>query len=263
MDKKFWVLLPCYNEQENIQPLVNEWQKEREKLKGLNLDLRIIIVNDGSKDNTLNISEELSKSYDNIFIINHDINKGLGEAINTGLLYAINQREDGYICTMDGDLTHSPSYVQAMLEKMRKDELDCVIASRYRHGSEVQGLARFRKLLSYGARVIYTLALRIPNVRDYTCGYRIYTKKSIIDLNNIYGNTIVVETGFACMMELLYKIHINGNKIGEVPFILKYQLKGGASKMKVMRTVLRSLTVLLNIRSYNKHTKNNLNYTSI
>ena len=71
-------------------------------------------------------------------------------------------------------MTHQPEYIYSMINKLKEENLHCVIASRYRKGSKVEGLSSYRKLLSYGARAIYTLKLRIPNVRDYTCGYRLY-----------------------------------------------------------------------------------------
>jgi dolichol-phosphate mannosyltransferase len=148
---------------------------------------------------------------------------------------------------MDGDMTHEPQYIFSMIDKLKKDKLDCVVASRYREGSKVEGLSFYRKFLSYGARIVYTTVLGIPNVRDYTCGYRLYTCQSLRTLVDKYNGRLVSERGFACMMELLAKINEGGFKIGEVPFVLKYQLKGGISKMRVMKTICRSLALVMRL----------------
>lgn len=242
-----YVVLPCYNEEDNIAELISLWKAEENELNEKGIKLNILIVNDGSKDRTLDIvkyQQELDRS---IIILDHGINKGLGEAVNSGINYVLSKEDNSLLCLMDADMTHEPKYIYSMLEKMNKDKLDCVIASRYRKGSKVEGLSMFRKALSLGARFTYTLRLRIPKVRDYTCGYRLYKTSTLKVINNRYNGKVVSESGFACMMELLAKIHLEGFKIGEVPFVLKYHLKGGQSKMKVGRTILKSMLLLARI----------------
>ena len=94
MDREIlYVILPCYNEEENIRNLVHEWKIEEEELKEKNILLRMIVVNDGSIDNTFRIAKTLEDSHENITVLNHVVNKGLGEAINTGINYAIAQKK--------------------------------------------------------------------------------------------------------------------------------------------------------------------------
>jgi dolichol-phosphate mannosyltransferase len=246
MDKEvLYVVLPCYNEEENICSLVREWNYHREGLKRYNIELEIVIVNDGSSDNTHGLSLGLQNSYDNVTLVNHEVNKGLGETLNTGINYVLSKERKGMLCLMDGDMTHDPLYVFSMIDKMQEEDLHCVIASRYRKGSRVEGLSFYRKFLSYAARAVYTTKLKITGVRDYTCGYRLYKLQTLKELNSSYNRRIVSETGFACMMELLVKLSKASFKVGEVPFILKYQLKGGQSKMRVWKTVSRSLMTLM------------------
>lgn len=245
MDKEIlYVVLPCYNEEENISDLIKEWKTQESKLYERNVLLKLIIVNDGSSDKTLEIARGLENVNNNIKVLNHEVNKGLGEGLNTGINYVISKKKKGLICIMDADMTHSPEYIYSMLNKLSEKSLDCVIASRYREGSKVEGLSLYRKFLSYGARTLYTLKLRIPNVRDYTCGYRLYKISALETLVSKYKGKIVKEKGFACMMELLVKFSTEGFIIGEVPFVLKYQLKGGQSKMRVGRTIYRSMLIL-------------------
>jgi Glycosyltransferases involved in cell wall biogenesis len=245
MDKEIlYVVLPCYNEEENISDLIKEWKTQESKLYERNILLKLIIVNDGSSDKTLEIARGLENVNNNIKVLNHEVNKGLGEGLNTGINYVISQKRKGLLCIMDADMTHSPEYIYSMLNKLSEKNLDCVVASRYRKGSKVEGLSLYRKFLSYGARALYTLKLRIPNVRDYTCGYRLYKISALEVLVSKYNGEIVKERGFACMMELLARFSREGFRIGEVPFILKYQLKGGQSKMRVWRTIYRSMIIL-------------------
>lgn len=245
MDKNIlFAVLPCYNEDKNINDLAESWMQQEAALLKQNVTLRLLIVNDGSSDNTMTTATRLAEANSNIIVLNHEVNKGLGEAINTGINYVQMQENAKYLCIMDGDMTQHPCYIHAMLEHMEEEELDCVIASRYRAGSRVEGLSFFRKFLSYGARLVYTMKLRIPNVRDYTCGYRLYKLSALEKLSRRYGKSILKEQSFACTLELLIKLSKEGMKIGEVPFVLKYQLKKGQSKMQIGKTIKRSLDIL-------------------
>jgi dolichol-phosphate mannosyltransferase len=239
-----YVVLPCYNEEQNISNLIKDWKAEEEGLLKVGLLLKIIVVSDGSSDSTMQIARAIESTEDNVKVLDHVVNKGLGEAVNTGINYVVDQNTKGLMCIMDADMTHAPHYIHSMVRKLTKEALHCVIASRYRKGSKVEGLSSYRRLLSYGARMVYTMNLRIPGVRDYTCGYRLYKIDILKTLLEKYKGRIVEERGFACMIELLAKISKEGFKIGEVPFVLKYQLKGGQSKMKVWKTITRSLLVL-------------------
>ena len=245
MDKEtLYVVLPCYNEEDNISKLVQEWALHESTLWEKGILLKIIVVNDGSSDDTYKIVKSYENTYNNVKLLNHNVNKGLGEAINTGINYVVAEKNNGLLCIMDADMTHQPNYVFSMINKLKNENLSCVIASRYRKGSKVEGLSSFRKFLSFGARIAYTLNFRVPNVRDYTCGYRLYKVEALNSLYVKYSGKIVMERGFTCMMELLVKLSREGFTIGEVPFILKYQLKGGESKMRIWKTVFRSIVML-------------------
>lgn len=246
MDRNtLFAVLPCYNEDKNITDLIEAWRQQEAKLLSKNNMLRLLIVNDGSNDDTLSIATKIAEQNNNIIVINHEVNKGLGEALNTGINYVIKQNNVKYMCIMDGDMTQHPLYIHSMIEKLEAEELDCVIASRYRPGSKVEGLAFFRKFLSFGARVIYTMKLSIPKVRDYTCGYRLYKVSALKALSKRYGISILKEQSFACMLELLIKLSRENMKIGEVPFVLKYQLKKGQSKMNIIKTIKKSLDMII------------------
>lgn len=243
MDNKvLYVLLPCYNEEENLRLLLNQWKLETDKNKDI-IKIKIIIINDGSEDNTLRVINYLKIFNNNFTVISHTYNQGLGEALNTGLNYILKQDDLKYICVMDSDMSHSPIYINKMLEKIKDENFNCIIASRYMKGSKVEGVSFFRRILSYSAKVIYKITFKIPQIKDYTCGFRLYDDIILKKLKYKYKNQIINEKGFACTAELLYKVHREKGKIGEIPFSLRYQCKKGKSKMKIIQTITRSIVI--------------------
>ena len=250
MKQLLTVVLPAYNEAENIPRLAERWQQQTEALALRQLDVRILIVDDGSSDETCSISAEQAQVYSNLTLVQHKVNKGLGEALKTGLEHALDMTPDSaYVVVMDCDNTHDPAYILPMVDAINASEgTDVVIASRYRKGSEVHGVPFYRYFVSYGARFVYTLLLHINNVRDYTCGYRLYRTAPLEKVRKHFGADWIQETGFACMVELLYKLHLTGAAIKEIPFSLRYDEKLGSSKMQVARTTGRSLSLIQKLR---------------
>ena len=239
--KEIYAILPCYNEEENIALLIKRWNEQREKLNKNEYGLKIVAIDDGSRDNTKKEILQQKEIYDNVDIIIHETNRGLKGGLNSALHYfKDNAKEGDLLVIMDADNTHDPKYVHQMIEKI-KGETNCVIASRYRKNAKVIGLDTKRKLMSDFAKIYYSLMLRIPNVKDYTCGYRIYNYNIINNLISKFGENPIKEESFACMMELLYKVYLAGGKFDEVGFELRYDYKKGISKMNVNNTAKRSI----------------------
>ena len=101
------------------------------------------------------------------------------------------------------------------------------------------GLALHRKILSKGASFLLDTTFHVTGAEDYTCGFRLYSGSILKKAREIYGDKLVEEPNFVCMAEIMVKLHHIGAKVGEVPLILRYDLKGGASKLKIIQTVLR------------------------
>jgi len=246
--KTLFAILPCYNEAENIGKLIDEWNKQRDRLKKQKYDLKIIGIDDCSTDDTQKQILSKKNEFDNVDIIIHEENKGLSGGLNSAIHYFNKKGNDGdLLVLMDGDNTHNPKYVHGMLGLL-KDEKNCIIASRYRKGANIVGLAKSREMMSEFAKVYYKVTLNIPNVRDYTCGYRMYTYNLIDNLLKKFGDNPIKEKSFACMMELLYKVYLSGGKFDEVGFELRYDNKCGESKMNVLKTVRRSLTTAIKLK---------------
>ena len=248
------VVLPAYNEEDNIKTMVERWQCLYDRLiNEYNLELQIVAVNDGSKDGTRELAEKLESEYNNFKLINHTRNKGLGAAVKTGIEYFNNQCPDSiFLCVMDCDNTQDPVYLVDMLEARKKTGADVVIASRYQKGAEVKGVSKVRLLMSESAKHVFSVVLAIPGVKDYTCGFRLYGRNILQHALKRFGSGLIQEKGFTCMVELLYKLHCCGGVIVEIPFKLRYDYKRGASKMAVLKTAARSVRLARRLKKIKK-----------
>ena len=240
-----WVVLPVYNEEEVIAQLLQAIQKEMEKA---GLDFSVIAVNDGSSDKTAKILADFSRQM-RIHCIEHPKNKGLGQTIRDGLLSASKKaKNDDWVVTMDADNTHPPEYIPKLLEKASQG-YDLVIASRYQRGAKEEGLPFLRSLYSQIITTVLGVRFPIAGVRDYTCGYRLYSAKILKMAFLHYGETgLVREKGFLCMAEILLKLRALDLKAGEVAFVLRYDRKTGPSKMKVLKTILGYFRLLVRFK---------------
>lgn len=240
--------LPCYNEELNIVDLIDSWNSHAKTLAGQGYELRVVGIDDCSKDATRQKIIEMSNRYDNVSLVAHETNKGLCGGLNTAISnFLENANKESYMVLMDGDNTHDPKYIFDMLEKIRQGS-DCVIASRYCESSNIVGVASHREFLSDMAKVYYKFMLKVPNVQDYTCGYRIYSYDIIAKLVERFGPEPIKEKSFACMMEFLYKLYLVGAKFDETGFELRYDYKKGSSKMQVFKTMSKSLTTAMKLK---------------
>ena len=218
-----------YNEEENVEVLIKLIEEQGPK------NYKIIVVNDGSTDDTLHILERLSKSYP-IMIVNHVKNQGLSVTMKDVFLAGIKYAKPGDIfITLDGDMSQNPKFAHIMVNCIINENYDLVIASRFVKGSKVYGVTFFRKILSWGIKVLF-IGL---GVKDKTCGFRAYRFYIINQLVNHYGNNnFITSKGFEVQIELLIKLRkITTLKLKEIPFDLRYDLKKGKSKLKLFRTI--------------------------
>jgi dolichol-phosphate mannosyltransferase len=232
------VVLPAYNEGEALVTLLWEMQT----VLGSH-QYRVLVVDDGSSDRSMELVE--MSGLEKIEIIRHAQNRGLGEAIRTGLTeaLAVSTYDADIIVVMDSDCTHTPHLMDRMVN-MIKEGNDVVIASRYRYGSRVVGLSLFRTFLSHASSWVFRTFLPIANVKDYTCGYRAYRAGLLRKAFETYQQDFISESGFACMVDILLKLARMGAIITEVPLILRYDRKLSTSKMKVLKTIGSSLALV-------------------
>ena len=238
------VTLPAYNEAQTLPPLL---ERIRESMEENRIEYCVIVVNDGSTDGTADTVTRMRDAMP-ITRIDHEVNRGLGEAIRTGLLAAIEgARDRDIIVTMDSDNTHTPGLIAPMLRGSREGN-DVVIASRFQPGAHVLGVPFYRRVLSRASSLMFRIAFPTPGVRDFTSGYRAYRAGVVKQAFDTYGGEFVAESGFSCMVDILLKLRRIDAIMGEVPLILRYDMKYGVSKMMVLRTAIDSLQLLVSRR---------------
>lgn len=239
--RRLWIGLPAYNEEATIPAL---FPRFKEVLADAGADYRIVLYNDGCTDRTVESALEW-KNRLNVEIIGKPVNRGLGEGLRCLVAHvAEHGAADDVLFVMDCDDTHHPRQFAGMLAALDRG-FDVVIASRYRRGARIAGVAPHRQLLSLGAATLFKLLHWCPGVLDYTCGFRGYRVALLKRATAHYGARLIEERGFACMVELLLKLNHLGAKMCEVPLDLRYDLKQSASKMDVGGNTTRLLRKLV------------------
>lgn len=227
------ILIPVYNEEKNIKTCVLGIHKA---LK--NNPHRFYLVNDGSKDNSLNILKKLSKKLP-ISVLDHKINKGVAEAFKTGL-YKINEdgRPGDMVAITEGDGTSTPELLLEMISQ-NKAGFDVVIASRYKGKGCYVNFPLKRLILSKSANLIMKLFFPYPEVKDYTIFYRTYKIEIIKRAIKKYKNNLIKTKFFTANAELLIKCMKFKPKVTEVPYVYDYGKKKGSSGLKILKNILQ------------------------
>lgn len=230
------IVIPVLNESEAIEPL---FQKIVALMEGQRDGYRVVVVDGGSTDGTL---DRVAKFQDRVpvEIVTLEPGLGLGDALDAGLTRAVDCGD--VVVTMDGDNSHDPSLIVEMLDRIRAGS-DVVVASRFAPGGAEIGVAPHRRLLSHAASRFLRTVLPFPPVRDYSSGFRAYRAKTLVGARSA-GQRFVAESGFACMLELLLELRANGARADEVPLVLRYDHKASDSKMEVLPTVVRYLSLV-------------------
>jgi dolichol-phosphate mannosyltransferase len=246
-----FVALPAYNEGEGIASLLQEIAcTAREFLPGL--DFTVVVVDDGSTDNTApsaraefaRLKSDSTCKVDFV-LLDHPTNRGLAEAVKTGLFYCADKvGPRDVILTMDSDNSHTPGLIPHMV-RLIYEGYDVIIASRFRPGARVVGVSLFRRVLSAGASLLLRVLFPIPGVRDYTCGYRAY-RGELVRKVMTESPTFISESGFTVMVDVLLKLRAEKTAVlmSEVPLLLRYDQKLSTSKMNVGRTVRQTLSLI-------------------
>jgi dolichol-phosphate mannosyltransferase len=231
-----WVVLPAYNECESLPRLLPRLD---EALRAEGIAYRLVVVDDGSDDVTPSVLSGFAGRLP-MEVVTHWFNRGLGETERDGLEHvAVRCEPDDIIVRLEGDDTHDPAYLLHLVRKLAEG-YDVVSTSRFRPGGGQIGVSRYRATISRGANLFMKALFRIPGVRDYSCGYRAYRASVIQDALRIYGNLFIQlkGLGFTSTLEILVKLHLLGCRFVEVPFVLRYDRKPGASKMVTNVTTL-------------------------
>ena len=230
---KLSVVVPCFNEEDNIDKLKSEFFPVMEKLLGSHADggqiesIEVIFVDDGSSDGTYNALKNAYGSFAHpsisIKFEKHDVNRGLGAAVRTGFGAVTGD----IVVTTDSDGTYHFSTIPAMLAHL-KGNVSIVTASPYHPKGEVVGVPGYRIFLSKGSSLIYRILLSW-RVHTYTALYRAY-RREVIDEIQFAANDFLGGT------ELMVKAMLKGYQVDEFPAAL-HQRMFGVSKAKLIKTI--------------------------
>jgi len=213
------VLVPAYNEEDVIGEFISVFNRK----SGLK-DFELLIVNDGSVDGTRDIVLGLQESDSRIRLIDHEVNRGLGAAIQTGFQNA----SGDVVVTMDSDLTHDPGKIKSLVDGL--EGFDVCVGSRYVSGGGMEGVPAWRVALSVLANRFFQ-AIFFTKVRDITAGFKAYRTECVKSL-------ALDSKGFSIQLEIMVRLLKTGVKFNEVPIILKTRDEGrGSSKFSFARMI--------------------------
>ena len=217
MDRKI-VIIPTYNEKENIEAIIR-------KVFSLPGELNVLIIDDGSPDGTAGIVKTLQEEFpERLHLIERAGKQGLGTAYLTGFRWSLDHGFD-YVFEMDADFSHNPDDLVRLYRACSEEGGDLAVGSRYCHGVSVVDWPMSRIIMSYYASAYVRTVLNMK-VFDTTAGFVCYTRKVLetIDLDAVQMK------GYGFQIEMKYTAHKLGFKIKEVPIIfVNRQL--GTSKM--------------------------------
>ncbi len=230
MTQEILVIIPTYNELENIQKLIPDVLGRYEKAD-------ILVVDDNSPDGTGDYVEELSKTSERVKLIRRAKKLGLGTAYVEGFKFAL-KNDYLFILEMDADYSHDPREIKNFLKAAR--EFDLVIGSRYTMGVNVVHWPMRRLMLSYFANFYTRIITGLP-VHDATGGFKCF-KRNVLEAFN-FDN--VKSNGYAFQIEMTFKAWKKGFTIGEIPIIF-IDRSMGSSKMsrKIVREAIFMVWIL-------------------
>lgn len=225
------VVVPCYNEEENVEDV---YKSLSSALGNAGKEYEILFVDDGSKDSTKQVLDKIRASDVRVVVVPHDVNKGLGKALETGF----KNSSGSVIVTTDADSTHDPSLIPKMAELVETGN-DVVIGSRYVSGGKMLNVPFYRVMISKFAGFAIRLVFGMWKVKDTTSGYRAYSR--------MVKKISVDSSGFQSEVEILYKMNRLGAKITEIPIVLEMRKKGN-SKFRLFRIAKQYAKLVASLR---------------
>jgi dolichol-phosphate mannosyltransferase len=216
-----WLILPTYNEAENVQAIV---AAAAEVLAGAAPDgFRVLVVDDGSPDGTGEIADRMAAEHDWLEVLHRTEKNGIGPAYLAGFRHALD-RGAGYVMEMDSDFSHDPADLARLLQAVY-DGADLALGSRYVPGGGVREWGLLRRFISEGGSTYARLVLGL-RVRDLTGGFKCF-RREVLEAIHFDG---VRSQGYAFQVELTYRAAQAGFKVVEVPIVFRDRQQG-TSKM--------------------------------
>jgi dolichol-phosphate mannosyltransferase len=217
MSEKALVIVPTYNERDNLPLLV-------ERVQSLPVRVDLLIVDDNSPDGTGKLADDLAVSHPFLKVLHRSEKNGLGRAYCAGFAWAL-ERGYEFIMEMDGDFSHNPSDIPAFLKAA--ETADLVVGSRYSNGIRVINWPLNRLMLSLGAAKYVQIITGMP-ISDPTGGFKCFRRKSLqaVDLSQVKSN------GYSFQIELSHKIWRQGLRVAEVPIVFTDRFLGQSKMSK-------------------------------
>jgi dolichol-phosphate mannosyltransferase len=228
---KSYVIIPAYNEGPNLGAVLQQLQQ-----LAATLPLGVIVVNDGSRDNTLQEAERFLGTMD-LEIVTHPVNQGVPMTFYDGLVAAAKRAEaDDCIFIIEGDGT---SDVKCMPEMARRiyDGDDVVVASRYIRGGGYLNFPWQRTAGSWVVNKVVSVFFHVRGITDYTIFFRAYRAGAVQQALAHYGASYVTTKSFAANLEVLLRVLPFSSRFSEVPLLYDYGLKKSQSKMNPFKTL--------------------------
>lgn len=230
-----YIIVPVYNEAANIIRFLRSLRSLKLELED-DYQLKILLVDDGSKDGTADLARENAADLD-LTVLSHRENLGPGEAFNSAFRSLAERFNDGdLVITMEGDNTSRIDLINQMLRRLEED-YDVVFASPYMYGGGILHTSFFRVFLSSMANLFIKELLGIHGLLTVSSFFRLYRVPLIKRLQTVFGAGIIERRGFECMTEMVMKMIFIGAKISEVPMVLDTHARTGKSRMKIFRTI--------------------------
>jgi len=217
-----WLILPTYNEAENIELLAS---RAAEVLAEASPDgFRVLIVDDGSPDGTGQLADALASEHEQIEVLHRTTRAGLGPAYLAGFKHALDGGA-GFVMEMDSDFSHDPRDLARLLKAVRDEGADLALGSRYVSGGGIEDWSLQRRVISRGGSFYARTILGLP-INDLTGGFKAFRADVLraIDLPSVES------VGYAFQIELTYRTVKRGFKVVEVPIVFRDRV-AGTSKM--------------------------------
>lgn len=217
------ILIPTYNEKENIKLIVPE-------IFALLPETKILVIDDNSPDGTAEAVRSLIKQYANLSLLERQNKTGLGDAYKDAISRVVKDKELYSVVTMDADGSHSPEYLPGFLEHIK--QYDLVIGSRYIKGGGVSNWENWRRYLSKFGNLYAKIFTGLP-INDFTAGF-MCIKRELLEKLNL---DMIGSSGYSFLIELkFYLIHGLGARVYETPIIFKSRREG---ESKLSRQIIR------------------------
>jgi dolichol-phosphate mannosyltransferase len=236
MQARVWVVIPTYNEAENVASIVRAVHAELQRAAPD--DFRILVVDDGSPDDTGEIAERLAEELATVEVLHRAAKDGLGHAYLAGFARALENGAE-LVVEMDADFSHDPVYLPQLLEAAK--EADLVLGSRYVPGGGIKDWGLIRRLVSRGGG-LYARTLLDVDVQDLTGGFKCIRRAVLetIELQSVRAE------GYVFQIEVTYRALLAGFTVREIPIVFRDRT-AGSSKMST-RIALEAMWLVPRLR---------------